>query len=178
MPGTHGVLAEEGDPDAPVCLDCHSKHGTLGRTNPLSPTYARNVPDLCATCHREGESVARRVGDLGYPQGIVGSYEMSIHGEGLIQSGLVVTATCDDCHTAHGPLPSDDPQSSIHPDNVSATCGVCHHGIEEEFEETFDLPIFYLTQLMGLAFGVTPKELGLQKHFVDPFPLLREKSIV
>ena len=68
---------------------------------------------------------------------------------------------------------------------VVVACPLCHVNldsrqkqIEEEFEETFDLPIFYLTQLMGLAFGVAPKELGLQKHFVDPFPLLREKSIV
>ena len=132
--GAHGVFAVQGDPDAPVCLDCHSKHITLGRTNPVSPTYARNVPDLCGTCHREGEAAARRVEAEGYPGGIVGSYEMSIHGEGLIQSGLVVTATCDDCHTAHRPLPPDDPESTIHPDNVSVTCGVCHHGIEEQFE--------------------------------------------
>jgi len=132
--GTHGILAAEGDLDAPVCLDCHSKHVTLGRTNPVSPSYARNVPDLCATCHREGEAAARRVEADGFEGGIVGSYEMSIHGEGLIQSGLVVTATCDDCHTPHRPLPPDDPESTIHPDNVSTTCGVCHHGIEEQFE--------------------------------------------
>jgi heterodisulfide reductase subunit B len=30
---------------------------------------------------------------------------------------------------------------------------------------------------MGLAFGVAAKELGLEKHFVDPFPLLQEKGI-
>jgi cytochrome b subunit of formate dehydrogenase len=132
--GIHGILVAQGDPDAPVCLDCHSKHATLGRTNPLSPTYARNVPDLCATCHREGEVAAQRVEAEGYPGGIVGSYEMSIHGEGLIQSGLVVTATCEDCHTPHRPLPPDDPESTIHPDNISATCGACHHGIEEAFE--------------------------------------------
>ena len=70
-------------------------------------------------------------------------------------------------------------------DAVVVACPLCHVNldsrqkqIEEEFEETFDLPILYLTQLMGLAFGVAPKDLGLQKHFVDPFPLLREKSIV
>ncbi len=134
--GTHGMLAARGDPDAPVCLDCHTKHATLGNTNPVSQTYARNVPDLCATCHREGEPAARRIEAEGYPGGIVGSYEMSIHGEGLIQGGLVVTATCDDCHTAHKPLPPTDPESTIHPQNVSATCGACHHGIEEAFQES------------------------------------------
>ncbi|MFC1791221.1 cytochrome c3 family protein [Gemmatimonadota bacterium] len=134
--GVHGILAGDGDPDAPTCLDCHSKHATLGRTNPLSPTYARNIPDLCGTCHREGEPAARRVEAEGYAGGIVGSYEMSIHGEGLIESGLVVTATCEDCHTPHRPLPPTDPESTIHPDNVSSTCGVCHHGIEEQFEKS------------------------------------------
>jgi cytochrome b subunit of formate dehydrogenase len=134
--GVHGMLAAQQDPDAPTCLDCHSKHATLGRTNPLSPTYARNVPDLCATCHREGEAAARRVEAEGYPGGIVGSYEMSIHGEGLIQSGLVVTATCEDCHTPHRPLPPTDPESTVYPGNISATCGACHHGIEEAFEQS------------------------------------------
>ncbi|MFC1659932.1 cytochrome c3 family protein [Gemmatimonadota bacterium] len=134
--GIHGILANQGDADAPTCLDCHSKHAELGHLNPAAPTYARNVPDLCATCHRQGEAAATRLGAEGYPEGIVGSYEMSIHGEGLIQSGLVVTATCDDCHTPHRPLPPTDPESTVHPDNVSATCGVCHHGIEEEFQKS------------------------------------------
>jgi heterodisulfide reductase subunit B len=40
--------------------------------------------------------------------------------------------------------------------------------IEEEFKETFQLPIIYFTQLMGLAFGLKSEELGLDKHFVDP----------
>ena len=134
--GVHGILAAQNDPDAPVCLDCHSKHATLGRTNPVSPTYARNVPDLCATCHQEGEAAAERVTAEGYPGGIVGSYEMSIHGQGLIESGLVVTATCEDCHTPHRPLPPDDPESTVNPANISATCGTCHHGIEEAFEQS------------------------------------------
>ncbi len=137
--GSHGILAAQGDSEAPGCLDCHSKHSTKGRTDPISPSYPRNVPDLCATCHREGEPAARRLaGDSSriHQGGIVGSFEMSIHGEGLIQSGLVVTATCDDCHTPHRPLPQDDPESTTHPDRISATCGVCHHGIEEQFEQS------------------------------------------
>lgn len=68
---------------------------------------------------------------------------------------------------------------------VVVACPLCHINldsrqkqIEKEFEETFNLPILYFTQVMGLAFEVAPKELGLQKHFVDPFPLLQEKGIV
>jgi cytochrome b subunit of formate dehydrogenase len=127
----HGRLAAEGDPDAPTCLDCHEKHDTRSRLNPLSPTFARNVPDLCAQCHRKGEKAAIRIrSDIETP---VESYEMSIHGKGLFESGLVVTATCSNCHSAHGELPSADSGSTVHPDNVAATCGTCHHGIAEEF---------------------------------------------
>ena len=46
--------------------------------------------------------------------------------------------------------------------------------IEEEFQETFQLPIIYFTQLMGLAFGLKSEELGLDKHFIDPLPLLNK----
>ncbi len=37
---------------------------------------------------------------------------------------------------------------------------------------TFDLPIFFFTQLMGLAMGLDRAELGLEKLVVSPFPLL------
>ena len=126
----HGKQAELGDPDAPTCLDCHDKHGMQSHNLPTSPTFARNVPALCARCHREGGQAAVRL-DSEVP--IVESYEMSIHGTGLTESGLLVTATCIDCHTAHMPLPTDDPESSVHDDRIASTCGTCHHGIEEQF---------------------------------------------
>ena len=50
-------------------------------------------------------------------QHVVESYEMSIHGKGLLESGLVVTATCANCHTAHRALPASDPASSVNPAN-------------------------------------------------------------
>jgi len=136
--GIHGQLLAKGDPDAPTCLDCHSKHATEDRLMPTSPTYARNVPELCARCHREGEKAAKRI--EGGPPHIVRSYVMSIHGKGLLQSGLVVTATCSNCHTAHRPLPPDDPNSSVNPAHVADTCGTCHNGIEEIFKTSIHWP--------------------------------------
>ena len=41
---------------------------------------------------------------------------MSIHGKGLLESGLIVTAICTDCHTAHKELPPSDPESTVNPD--------------------------------------------------------------
>jgi heterodisulfide reductase subunit B len=39
------------------------------------------------------------------------------------------------------------------------------------FGENVDLPIVYFTQLMGLAFGLSPQALGLQRNFVTAAPL-------
>lgn len=128
---THGQLAAKNDSDAPVCLDCHDHHATRSRRDPLSPTFARNVPELCASCHRAGEKAAVRI-DAEVPD-IVQSYADSIHGQGLTEAGLVVTATCVNCHSSHRELPPDDPASTVHPDNLPSTCGTCHHGVAESF---------------------------------------------
>ncbi len=134
----HGTLAAAGDSDAPVCLDCHERHSTQTQRMPSSPTFPRNVPELCSQCHAQGQQAAIRIHE-GIPTPVE-SYEMSIHGTGLFESGLLVTATCTSCHTAHHELPAEDPASSVHNDNVSATCGTCHHGIAEEFLSSIHSP--------------------------------------
>ncbi len=140
----HGKLLAQGDPDAPVCLDCHSNHGTKSsaisgpNADPSSPTFPRNVPELCGRCHREGQKAAIR--HRSEQQAVVTNYAMSIHGKGLLKSGLVVTAMCTDCHTAHSPLPSSDPASTVNPGNIHKTCGRCHYGIDETFLTSIHSP--------------------------------------
>lgn len=130
----HGKLLIKGDTNAPSCKECHGTHGILGRSNSSSPTFPTNVPKLCGRCHREGEKAAVRY--KGPQHNIVESYTDSIHGKGLLKSGLTVTATCTGCHSAHMILPRTDPKSTVNRANVPATCGNCHHGIQEEFEKS------------------------------------------
>src|SRR5271157_853913 len=115
-------------------VDCTSCHDEIGRQDPQSPTFATNVPGLCARCHREGQRAALRYS--GRQHEIIANYTESIHGRGLLKGGLTVTATCTSCHTAHHVLPRTDPESSVNAANVPATCGRCHHGIEEQFENS------------------------------------------
>ncbi len=148
--GRHGRLHAAGDENAPYCADCHGRHDILEHAAPEgatamlkvkvreSPTYSRNVPKLCAKCHREGGQAAIRY--FGPESHIVEDYKMSIHGKGLLESGLTVTATCTDCHTAHKELPRSDPESSIHADNIAQTCGQCHDGIYEKFQQSVHSP--------------------------------------
>jgi len=130
----HGTLEAKNDPNAPSCSECHGTHNILGNKDSKSPIFPINIPNLCAKCHREGESAAVRY--TGSETEIIENYTESIHGKGLMKSGLTVTATCTDCHTAHRELPHDSLLSSINPNNIPSTCGNCHHGIQEKFEKS------------------------------------------
>lgn len=69
-------------------------------------------------------------------------------------------------------------------DAVVVACPLCHANLDtrqgqiaELYGQRYDLPIFYFTELMGLAMGVEAKKLGAQKHVQDPLPLLRAKGL-
>ncbi len=144
--GRHGRLHAAGDSNAPYCTDCHGRHDILEHqiaedASPIlqamirgSPTYSRNIPTLCARCHREGGQAAARY--FGPEDRIIEHYRMSIHGKGLLESGLTVTATCSDCHSPHKQLPGNDPESTVSKENIVATCGQCHDGIYEKYQHS------------------------------------------
>ena len=127
----HGQLLAKNDANAPTCKECHGTHGILGKQDPRSPTFPTRVPALCGNCHLEGHKAAVRY--TGTQHEIIPRYTESIHGKGLLKSGLTVTATCTSCHTAHRILPQKNPNSTVNARNVPATCGACHNGIEEQF---------------------------------------------
>ena len=39
--------------------------------------------------------------------------------------------------------------------------------VNKKFKTNYKLPVFFFTQLMGLAFGLTEKELGIKKSIVS-----------
>jgi heterodisulfide reductase subunit B len=66
-------------------------------------------------------------------------------------------------------------------DAVVVACPLCHANLDVR-QNLLDLPggrmpILYITQLMGLAFGLPPRQLGLDKHLVDPMQLLCELGL-
>ena len=127
--GIHGTALKRGAPYAPTCKECHGVHDILPRTNPKSRTYKMNIPVLCGKCHREGAPVARV---YNIPEkDILTNYSQSIHGTGLFKQGLIVTATCNDCHGNHLVLPHTDARSTISVGKIALTCEKCHAQIEQ-----------------------------------------------
>lgn len=65
-------------------------------------------------------------------------------------------------------------------DCIVNVCSFCHLQYEasqaqlnkELGEKKYQIPVIYYTQLLGLAMGLDPTELGLDKHVVNTQPLL------
>jgi predicted CXXCH cytochrome family protein len=127
--GVHGKAFLAHDKNAPNCAECHGTHQIISSSDPKSLTYKMNIPVLCAKCHREGAPVAR---SYNIPEhNIIENYSQGIHGRGLFSAGLIVTATCNDCHGNHLVLPHTNINSSISQKNIANTCMKCHARIED-----------------------------------------------
>ena len=127
----HGQAFLRGESQAPVCTTCHGSHDVMDHTKEDSPTFRAAVPELCGRCHREGGQ-ASELATLSQPSAF-SDYSTSVHGRGLTEKGLLPSAVCIDCHTAHMVLKHTDPRSSVSPKNIPATCATCHRGIYKDY---------------------------------------------
>jgi hypothetical protein len=66
----------------------------------------------------------------------VADYFMSVHGLAVSKSGLLVSATCVDCHGSHHVFGPDDEDSPLARVNIPALCGKCHAGVEKLYRES------------------------------------------
>jgi heterodisulfide reductase subunit B len=64
-------------------------------------------------------------------------------------------------------------------DCIVTVCPFCHLNLDayqsvvnKKFKTNFSLPILFFTQLMGIAFGINGKALGLQENIVPPEKVL------
>ena len=53
-------------------------------------------------------------------------------------------------------------------------CPVCMANLDMRASESLRLPVFYFTELMGLALGHPDVKKWLAGHLVDPLPLLEK----
>jgi heterodisulfide reductase subunit B len=70
-------------------------------------------------------------------------------------------------------------------DCIVTACPLCQINLDmrqkdvaDKYGESFNLPVFYFTQLLGLALGLTPKALRLSSLVVDPTALLAARGIL
>jgi formate dehydrogenase gamma subunit len=126
----HGTALARGKMGAPACTDCHSEHSIAGPSVASSSVSSRHVSQTCANCH----AAERIVKKYGLPADRVATYRDSYHGL-ADESGSAAVANCASCHGFHDVLPSTNPKSRIHPENLLATCQRCHEGATQGFVE-------------------------------------------
>jgi hypothetical protein len=124
--GVHAKARADGRAAA-TCADCHGQHDIRPSSDLRSRTNHFAVPNTCGTCH----IVA---GTPGAPA-VATTFIDSIHGQGLLRRGLVVSPNCVSCHEAHDVRAATDPASRVHRSNVSGTCTTCHEGIRPVYEQ-------------------------------------------
>lgn len=131
--GIHAQIAAEGNTGAPSCVDCHGGHDIYPSTDRRSMTYPLNVVNLCGDCHKQHHEQTSNGWD---DEANVDRYLASVHGRAIKEAGLIVAATCVDCHGSHEVRPSTEEASLINRVNIPDTCGKCHQGIEEVYVES------------------------------------------
>lgn len=69
-------------------------------------------------------------------------------------------------------------------DCIVTPCPLCHLNldsrqpeVEKVIERKLGLPVLHLPQLVALALGITPKQLGLDKHVVSTKPVLQKLGV-
>lgn len=74
-----------------------------------------------------------------------------------------------------------DAATGMGADCIAVACPLCQMNLDlrqrqaaKEAGRDFDIPVVYFSQLMGLAFGCKPRELGLEKLAVSAAPLVRK----
>jgi hypothetical protein len=113
------------------CVACHGGDASAPGVEAMDPAKGflgkprrQQIPRLCGRCHSDAGFMKRYNPSLRVDQ--EAEYATSVHGQRLSQFDDPRVATCVNCHPAHAIRPPSDPLSSVHPLNVSKTCGACH----------------------------------------------------
>jgi heterodisulfide reductase subunit B len=65
------------------------------------------------------------------------------------------------------------------------TCPMCQLNLDAYQEKVRakygiaqSMPVYFITELIGIAVGLPPEDLGVERHFVDAMVLLRELNLI
>ncbi|MGQ9556755.1 MAG: CoB--CoM heterodisulfide reductase iron-sulfur subunit B family protein [Desulfurispora sp.] len=61
---------------------------------------------------------------------------------------------------------------------IVTACPLCQLNLEVRRDNCADIPVFYFTELLGLAMELPGSDKWLIKHFIDPMPLLRSLKLM
>jgi predicted CXXCH cytochrome family protein len=132
----HGAAAESGNPDVPVCTDCHRAHDII---DPRGGALAARTPEICGRCHTNAKMMQR----YGLSTKVVDTYLRDFHGMSATLERAKkgdkrsFAAVCSDCHGVHDIKKSTDPSSHTIRANLVKTCQKCHPNATQNFPDSW-----------------------------------------
>lgn len=118
-------MAKDGNPNAPVCTDCHGTHQ-------VSSNKVSIQSNACLKCHLDATKFpGTEKGSANFVQ----QYKTSIHSLARDKNGNEA-AGCIDCHGNHLLDDPKNPQSSTMKSNLMETCGKCHADEVSKFKNS------------------------------------------
>jgi predicted CXXCH cytochrome family protein len=170
----HGeALIGEGNPDVPVCTDCHGVHEIQGPS--IDSQFRLFSPQICAQCHADEELMA----EYGISTHVFETYVADFHGTTVTLFQQIAPdqetnkAVCIDCHGVHDIVSPNSPRSSSIKENLVRTCRKCHPDASSNFPAAWlghyepspqNAPIVYYVDLFYKIF--IPVVLGGMALFV------------
>ena len=160
----HGQALQAGNMDSAACQDCHNLHEIKELGDPNDHDVRAFHTDVCLKCHGDEELMEKN----GVFNIAVETYLDSYHGKNYRLGFPEKVAGCADCHTSHSILPHNNPESSLHEDNLVQTCGKCHENSSAQFVKFYshgkmtdkeNYPILFytyvsMTTLLAVTFAV------------------------
>ena len=136
----HQKAFAQGNPQAPVCADCHNPHTQqriIGQGSQELTISARlHIPQACAKCH-----------DDKYQQ-----YLTSVHGKALTEEGNTDVPTCTNCHKTHSIA---DPKAANFRNTTPQLCAKCH--TDHKIMDKYGLPTNVVDTYVADFHGTTVK---------------------
>ena len=133
----HGsALAEEDNPDVPVCITCHGVHNI---PSARTASFRQASVDLCAGCHADEQLMKK----YDISPDVFKTYLDDFHGKtvGFYQEDTSEVwpdvAVCTDCHGVHDMKKVEDPESSVIKENLVTTCQKCHEDATPNFSSAW-----------------------------------------
>jgi heterodisulfide reductase subunit B len=137
-------------------------------------TRPTDVPNLDCV---EAPTIMERVVEAAGAETVAWSHRLECCGANftLSRPGVVLQLTHDILDAA----------KTAGADCIMVGCPLCHGNldirqkeIESVYQASYNLPVFYLTQLVGLSVGLGAGQLGLDAMIVNPAPLLKDKGLL
>lgn len=119
------------------CAKCHGGDGTKNITMANYGSFEQthgtafvrkpsrtDQPAYCGSCHENGPYMRQFKKDA--VVNINAVHAASAHGKALFEKGNLSSASCVDCHGAHGAMKGTEVTSLTYPKNIANMCGTCH----------------------------------------------------